>query len=658
MTKFTTSLRHLPALALFVAMAVAWTWPLATSLSTAIPGESGDNLAFLWNTWWMREALASNTTGFFHTDHLFAPFGIDLVLHTHTALPAWIAGTVLGRFSTVAAQNLVILGSLALNAFAAYLLAWDRTGTRGPSLVAGLVFGGGAYITAHLLGHYNLICAWGLPLFVLCLLRAVERRSPVASAAAGACVAVTAYCDYYYVVYEAVLGIGIGLSGLGAVEMAWVRQKTVPWARAVLGTLLLLDVGLIVAIVASGGFVSSVAGIRIVAMRPTNPLAVGWLLLVLLLLTRVRPRLRLSLRSRDLLVDRLRALAPAVAVAVVGMIPLLMSAWALLLRGDYTAPAHSWRSGPAGVDLATLVLGNPSHGWFGSWVRTLYDRLAIDRVEGTGWMGVLPTAMFAWAALRAREDRETRRWLVVAAVFFVWSLGPWLHVGGIDTGLLLPQNVLTLIPIVSNARIPGRAMVVVSLAAAMVVARVLDRSTVGRRSPVIVVSLILVAVDQWPSPFPLTRLETPALYAQLREMPDGAVCELPMGIRDGLGLSGVFDDRVLNYQMTHGHPIVGGFAARVPLSIKAGYRELPVLRSLLGLSGGRQADPRDGALSREDVAVALQRATVAFVVLDRASATPALTEYVERFLPLRLVVKEGARELYAVTAPGDLDRGP
>src|SRR6188474_290008 len=100
MAKFRDSVRHLPPLVFFVAMAVAWTWPLAMSLSTAIPGEPGDNLAFLWNTWWMREALASDTTAFFHTDHLFAPFGIDLALHTHTAFPAWIAGTVLGRLST------------------------------------------------------------------------------------------------------------------------------------------------------------------------------------------------------------------------------------------------------------------------------------------------------------------------------------------------------------------------------------------------------------------------------------------------------------------------------------------------------------------------------------------------------------------------------
>ena len=44
----------------------------------------------------MRTALASKVD-FFHTAYLFAPAGTDLTLHTHTALPAFVGATVLGR---------------------------------------------------------------------------------------------------------------------------------------------------------------------------------------------------------------------------------------------------------------------------------------------------------------------------------------------------------------------------------------------------------------------------------------------------------------------------------------------------------------------------------------------------------------------------------
>lgn len=93
-------------------LALAWTWPLAFHLASAIPGHQGDNLAFLWNIWWMRTALATGTVALLYTNDLFALFGIDLTLHIHTALPAWIAETLLGRYPATTARNLVILASL------------------------------------------------------------------------------------------------------------------------------------------------------------------------------------------------------------------------------------------------------------------------------------------------------------------------------------------------------------------------------------------------------------------------------------------------------------------------------------------------------------------------------------------------------------------
>src|SRR5262245_52856473 len=89
--------RHLLPLFLFAAFAAAWTLPLIARLSTDLPGHAGDNLDFLWNTWWMRQAVESTDRDFFFSDRLFAPFGFDLTLHTHTALPSWVAATIFAR---------------------------------------------------------------------------------------------------------------------------------------------------------------------------------------------------------------------------------------------------------------------------------------------------------------------------------------------------------------------------------------------------------------------------------------------------------------------------------------------------------------------------------------------------------------------------------
>ena len=132
---------HVAAAAGFGALAVVWSWPLVWHLSTHLTGAGlGDNAVFAWNFWWMRTALSSGTD-FFRTSFLFAPVGADLTLHTHTALTAFVGATVLRHLSVVAALNVTILVSLALNGFCAYLLAWQLTRDWGASILAGTISG-------------------------------------------------------------------------------------------------------------------------------------------------------------------------------------------------------------------------------------------------------------------------------------------------------------------------------------------------------------------------------------------------------------------------------------------------------------------------------------------------------------------------------------
>src|SRR3954462_3888588 len=64
-----------------LALAILQTWPLVQHLDTDLPGLGlGDNVSFVWNLWWMREALASPRWSFFSTPMAFAPLGVPLVL--------------------------------------------------------------------------------------------------------------------------------------------------------------------------------------------------------------------------------------------------------------------------------------------------------------------------------------------------------------------------------------------------------------------------------------------------------------------------------------------------------------------------------------------------------------------------------------------------
>ena len=45
-------MKHLGPLALFAALAVGWTWPLARHLGDAVPGGPGDNYSVLFGGGW------------------------------------------------------------------------------------------------------------------------------------------------------------------------------------------------------------------------------------------------------------------------------------------------------------------------------------------------------------------------------------------------------------------------------------------------------------------------------------------------------------------------------------------------------------------------------------------------------------------------------
>jgi hypothetical protein len=632
----------------FAALAVVWTFPLALHVADRLPGAvAGDNVSFLWNLWWMRES----GTAFFRTPLLFAPFGADLALHTHTAAQGLIAATVLRPLDIVLAQNVIILATLTLNGVAAYLLALDRTGSRPGALVAGLAFAGSPYVSAHLLGHFSLVSVWTLPLFALCWVRALERRSIGWATTTGLCFVAVTYTDYYYAVYCVVIGGALLVGHTRLVRVTTDPRPLAPRTTWLLASAMAALIALVAAILLTGGIDRMVLGVRVQATEPGHLLTASWIVVFALPWLRLRPRL-LVRPDEDVSVALrgvVRLLVPVVLVAGVGAAPLLVHVVRLWMSGDYAAPAYFWRSGPRGIDLASFVLGNPLHPMTGASTHAAYERLGLDPVEGVGWLGLVLTAALAWGGVQAVRSRRLPWTLAGGSFFLVWALGPWLMIGGTNLGLVLPANLFALVPVLSNARMPGRAIVVTLLAASLLLARYIAGVAPERRTQVATLLALLLLIDFVPAPFPLTELSTPALYRAIPRVERGAVLELPVGIRDGFEQIGSFNDRTLRHQMLHGHPLVGGFAARVAPSIKEGYARMPLVRSFLRLSDGAGdgADARDVGLDRAAAVAAFQAASIRFVVVDTATASADLMAFVAR-LPLTAVAQDGRRQLYRV----------
>jgi hypothetical protein len=604
----------------------------------------------------MRTAL-SEGLDVFRTTHLFAPFGADLTLHTYGPLTSYLGATILGGLSTSAALNVTILASVALNGWCTYLLAWRLTGDRIAAVVAGLVFGGSPYVAVRLAGHFNLLAAWPLPLAVLAVLEA-RRGSTRWAAVGGVVVGLTMYVDYYYVVYAIVLAAGLLLAHW--FDWSLMRRDPTPISRRIarlVGGLVLADLALIAAVLMSGGGAFDVGPIHLSVSGVFNPLQFLWLLVTTWIWLRTRPNVGLARR-----VDAraaVRVVLTAVAAGAVIAAPIVWRAIALVLRGDYTTQPAYWRSGPRGVDLATLAFGPPAHGVLGLWSGRAYDALEIHAIESVGWLGVIPVVLAGLAFVRRRRlpvslADATRLWIATGLCFLVFALGSHLMIAGANTGMVLPQAFLHFVPILNNARMPGRAIVVTHLALAVLAAIAVSQWRPRPMARALGFGAVVLAIglESLPAPVPLVALDPPALVTTLRDRPEaGAVLDLPLGVRDGFGGPGVLDHGALFHQTVHGRPMIGGFLARVPRSLVEAHRSDPLLAALLDLSEPETGDHRTRT-QLPDRAMAgrrLRALGVAFVLIDRRTATPALANYVTATLPITEVGRDAYRTLYLVS---------
>ena len=628
----------------FALLAVGLTWPLAANLATHVPGPAADdNVAATWNFWWMRHALGEEAAHVFRTTHLFHPAGSDLILHSFSPLTAAAGATIFGGFSIPAAFNLCVIAAAWANGVLAYLLAHRVTRHTGAAILAGVVFAASPALAGHLYaGHLNYFSAWVLPGFALALLAALDRGGPLRAVAAGAALAVVAFTDAYYLVFALVLLACVVLTR--GLEISR-RERARPPRRRLDHALVAIAAGAValsVWIAVTGGGVYAIAGVRVSMTSGLNVRTLAWAAILIWLWRRRRRGVVLAPR-RDVVRRDLRVVALVLATWIIAVLPLVIEAVRVWQSGAYVTQRYLWQSSPAGIDLGTLVLGSPFNTFTGPAVRRFLEAHGLP--WATLWPGIVPLAVLIVTRRVWTRAASVRVWAIVAIVFALWSLGPHLVVFGVRSGLLLPQFLLRFVPIVSNARMPGHAAALVYLALAMIVALGIAGWRHRRGPWLVTVAIPLVVLDSWPMPFPLTRLDWPPVYRVLAQQEAGAVLEVPFGIRDGFGADGHFEPRSLFYQSIHEHPLIGGYLARIAPHLKDRYRRSPALGALLTLSAGGPATAP--IPSPSDVRAELSRLGVRYVVVNTATATAAVSEFIDA-LSLPLLARDELRRLYAL----------
>lgn len=507
---------HAAVVSGYAVLTVLLTWPLIIHLTTHIPVNPdirppslfGDHWVYLWLLWIInRLPMDAHGLSFF-TTLIFYPRGTDLTLPIlfGSGLPLATSRPFVSLLGVIPAYNLLMLISLALTAYATFLLVRHLTTHSAAAFISGVIFAFSPFYLARTLGHFNFVVSslW-IPLYILFFIRATE-DGHLRHAITASLILTLAAANPYYFVFLLVF--------------------------------------------------SAAYSLYLVYRHPNRPLPIK-------LFTRL-----LSIGAGTLLFS-----LPIAWLA-------LNSEWKNVLIG---IPLSDWRT--FGADLLAFFTPSTYHPVWGSLVKPLYDNFASNITEQTVYVGYIVLALSFLGILKAPKD-ESRFWSLAAGIFFVLSLGPFLHINGqhlfgpawMNVSLPLPYLAVAFIPGLGFMRVSSRFSIMLMLALAVLAgygAKCLFTRLEGRRPLEILAFAFLtlgIAAEFLSAPLPLVDARPPRIYETLtaKNRTGGTLLDIPLDWR-------IFKHEY--YQTAHQKRLLLGQAPRLALSTDAQYADtLPFIK--------------------------------------------------------------------------------
>lgn len=355
----------------------------------------------------------------------------------------------------------------------------------------------------------------------------------------------------------------------------------------------------------------------------------------------------------------MRAGLVAVAVSLLLLSPLLIAIAVRYESGRLPETVTYWRSSPRGADLLAYVVPNPVHAIIGRWTERWLLPGAEDAFpELVASCSVIALAGIAFAATRRVVPRM---WQAFTALFVLLSLGPFIHIGGVNTFVIGPWALLRYVPVIGMARSPSRFAIVAAMGVALLFGFALNawlEDARRWRATAVAMFGALVALEVIPGPRTLHSASVPEIYQLLAVSGDeqSRLLELPTGIRDGTSSLGDFNASTAYFQTQHHRPLMGGYLSRVSEWRKRESMRAPMLEALYALSAG--PGPLDDALAlaaRESREAFLARSCVKYVVVDKRRASADLRAFATAALGLALVHDDERYQLLTPSNPPECE---
>jgi len=627
----------------FFGLALVQAWPLPLHLDTHLTGPpSGDTGVYVWNTWVFRHELLEHRTWPLQTSDIFVgDEPANLAHHNYTLFANLLAVPLQSVTNVIASFNLVYLFNIALAGFGMFLLARRVTRGETEAWLAGALFACSGFLVGRSVGHFSLVAAAPLPFFVYFLTRCWELRRTRDALALGLTAAWAVTADPYYAVYCLMISVGFLLSRGLAISPAVSRARG--WKRAATICAILAG-GLIAGRLITGGGVWRAGLIEISVRSLYTPVLILTVAIVLRALMAVRVHWARDPWPGWATLARLSIVTLAAAGFAASPV---LSAYAF---GDaMDTPPIFWRTGPQGADLLALLLPHSNHPLMPSSLVAMLASHPGGIIEQSASLSIAALLVIGLAWWRA-SWRPPLRWSVAAVGFALMTMGPFVHVAGMNTYIPTPWTLLRYVPIISDARMPSRMAVVAMMAVAMLFAGALSALTTRNpkyRAAILVAVAALLCLDVWPAPREIYTAGIPAIYERIARDPRPvSVLALPTGVRDGLGSQGNFTAHAQFYQTMHGKPIVGGYLSRTTPRRREAHSSHPVLGPLVALSGGESIDAAQWAAARGGAADFAREVDLGYVVINHRTASPELERFAVEVLKLVRVQRDADRSLY------------
>jgi hypothetical protein len=280
--------------------------------------------------------------------------------------------------------------------------------------------------------------------------------------------------------------------------------------------------------------------------------------------------------ERAVILPMVRSLFPGLVLWAVLSAPILIPTALAVESGDYTIrlsgtnEADNWSPDLAAYLLPSALWGPGEHP---SAFREEYGGGRANTAETTMFLGLSPLFLAAVAiAYRRKSPLRTsiRFWSLIFGFFAVMSLGPYLHAFSIDVPGFLPFRLLQEVPLIGERRIPGRMIVVGTLALGVLgtigVSTMAKRSTLKHAAPLLAcLAVAVLCMEYWNPPVSLATYNVPQIYKDIgNEDGQFSVLDLPLGRLTGNTQQGdLVGASMSDYaQAIHGKAAIAGYLSR------------------------------------------------------------------------------------------------